>query len=304
MEIVKRETGEVVEMNWTQNQIQLIKDTVANGSTDDELKLLFYFAQRTGLDPLAKQVHMIKRWNAALGKMAGTIQTGIDGYRVIADRTGSYAGSDAPVFDFAKAGDKVPTCATVTVYRIIQGQRVAFSAPAYWDEYVQLKKDGTPTSFWLKMPKGQLAKCAEALALRKAFPNDLSGIYTHEEMSQADNDLGITPITPKPIAKRPNKPVSKPNNYNDAPPPEDPDAPPPEDPTEPSDSGGSDNPDGSIQHPFKILSRFENGKCGFCDEKHITKGAEIWGVNMGDDKGNKTTIWGSPECFKKSLDNK
>jgi hypothetical protein len=81
-----------------------------------------------------------------------------------------------------------PYKASVTVYKMVSGQRCAFSASALWDEYCQLAKDGKPTVMWQKMPYLMLAKCAEALALRKAFPAELSGVYTHEEMMQADTE--------------------------------------------------------------------------------------------------------------------
>jgi phage recombination protein Bet len=165
---------------WTPEQVELIKNVVAPGCTDDELKLYLYTAGRTGLDPLTKQIYCIKRG----GKM--TIQTGIDGYRAIAVRTGELAGIDDAAFD--NETGKYPGKASVTVYRMVQGQRVPFSASARWMEYCQ-QFNGVPGGQWAKMPYLMLAKCAEALALRKAFPNDLSGIYTSEEMGQADNQV-------------------------------------------------------------------------------------------------------------------
>lgn len=185
----------------TREQVELIKATVARGATDDELKLFLYTASRTQLDPLTRQIHFIKRrvWNsrAQTYDEVGTIQTGIDGYRVVASRNG-LAGIEDAVFDDETASH--PNKATVTVYRMVDGQRVPFTASARWNEYVQTKreKDGTqtPIAMWAKMPYLMLAKVAEALALRKAFPNDLSGIYTNEEMTQADSEPVIEAEAP------------------------------------------------------------------------------------------------------------
>lgn len=161
------------EQSFTPDQIDMIKNMFAKGTTDSELQLFLYTCKRTGLDPLTKQIYCVKR----AGQMA--IQTGIDGYRAIAERTGTLAGIDDAVFDTET--DKHPNKATVTVYRLINGQRVPFTASARWSEYNQ------PSGFaWTKMPYLMLGKCAESLALRKAFPNDLSGLYTTEEMSQAE----------------------------------------------------------------------------------------------------------------------
>lgn len=198
---VDKRTGELVaQPTWTPDQVQLIKDTVAVDTTDDEFKLFLYQCGATGLNPLLKQAYCIKRWNAGLGRMACAFQTGIDGFRVVADRTGNYAGQDEPKFVFGES-NTIPEYVTVTVYRMIGGQRVGFAATAYYSEYVQTKKDGHPNSMWTRMPKSQLAKCAESLALRKAFPQDLSGIYTADEMGQADNDA--PPQLPPPTTQRP-----------------------------------------------------------------------------------------------------
>lgn len=161
---------------YTQEQIELIKNTVAKGATVDEFKLFMVIAARSGLDPFTRQIHFVKRGNQ------GTIQTGIDGYRAIAERTKTLAGIDDVEYDVEDIDH--PNRASVTVYRLIDGQKVSFSATARWKEYVpQSGQD----FMWKKMPYLMLGKVAEALALRKAFPNDLSGLYTHEEMAQASS---------------------------------------------------------------------------------------------------------------------
>lgn len=192
----------------TREQIDLIKATVARGASDDELKLFLYTANRTQLDPLTKQIHFIKRrvYNSRSQQYeeVGTIQTGIDGYRVVASRNG-LAGIEDAIFD--SETEARPKKASVTVYRMVDGARVPFTASARWaeyvqekDEYVDSKKTGkkVPAAMWAKMPYLMLAKVAEALALRKAFPNDLSGVYTNEEMAQAETDTEVPTATALP----------------------------------------------------------------------------------------------------------
>jgi len=173
----------VPKMEFTRDQVELVKRTVAKGTTDDELALFLYTCKRTGLDPLAKQIHCVKR-NGKNGPQA-THQVSIDGYRMIADRTGKYAGNDDPIY---KEGKEHPDSASVTVYKIVQGQKVGFTATARWAEYFPGEAQGF---MWKKMPYLMLGKCAESLALRKAFPSELSGVYTDDEMTQDDT----TPIT-------------------------------------------------------------------------------------------------------------
>jgi phage recombination protein Bet len=164
------------DQEFTRDKVDLIKRTIAVGASDDELELFLYTARKTGLDPLARQIYAIKR----AGKM--TIQTGIDGYRLIADRTGQLAGISDYVFD--SEDGKFPNRASVTVKKMVDGHIAEFTATARWTEYSQLQ-----SPMWQKMPYLMLGKCSEALALRKAFPADLSGVYTAEEMSQADVPL-------------------------------------------------------------------------------------------------------------------
>jgi len=164
--------------NITPAQEDLSKSQIAVGATDDELKLFLHVADKSGLDPLSRQIYFIKR----SGKM--TIQTGIDGFRAVADRTGQYVGSSDPVFE---DNGKIPAKATVTVNKVVGGIVGNFTATARWEEYYPGKSQGF---MWDKMPHTMLGKCAEALALRKAFPAQLSGLYTGDEMDQA-GDQGI-----------------------------------------------------------------------------------------------------------------
>lgn len=134
-------------------------------------------------------------------KGRGAVQTGIDGYRLIADRTGKYAGSDDPIFDegltqyqFLQTGRKNPSTATVSVYKIVGGVLAKFTATAEWSAYYPGASQGY---MWSKMGLLMIGKVSEALALRKAFPAELSGIYTSEEMMQAgdgDNDKVVEGI--------------------------------------------------------------------------------------------------------------
>lgn len=165
---------------FTRTQVDLLKSMVAKGSTDDELRMFAMVAKRTGLDPFARQIHFSK-FKDGDGEARMTIITGIDGFRSTAAKTGDYAGSDDPVYEERKGGG-TPLKATVTVWKIVRGNRVPFTASARWAEYYPGEKKGFK---WRQMPYLMLGKCAEALALRKGFPLELSGLYTPEEMDQA-----------------------------------------------------------------------------------------------------------------------
>jgi phage recombination protein Bet len=198
---------------WTPQQVATLKQLGVDGASEGDLRVFFHQCRSTGLDPFAKQVYMIGRWSREGTKY--TIQTGIDGYRLIArravDRTGETLGYDpnmwcGPDGKWREVWLETvpPRAAKVTVYR--NGQ--PFPAIALWDEYVQTVKDkqtgqAVPNSMWGRMGAGQLAKCAEALALRKAFPQDLSGLYTTEEMGQADSERRTPVDTPRPVQAPP-----------------------------------------------------------------------------------------------------
>jgi phage recombination protein Bet len=155
---------------------------VANASRADQA-IFFHQCVRTGLDPFSRQIYMIERQ----GKQ--TIQTGIDGYRLIARRAADkraetigygpdeWCGTDG-VWRDVWLSPEPPAAARVTVLR--DGH--PFPAVALLSEYRAMKRDGSPMAQWASKPALMLAKCAEALALRRAFPQELSGIYTADEM--------------------------------------------------------------------------------------------------------------------------
>jgi len=196
MSIVKHD----LPLTFDDEQIALIKRSIAVGASNDELALFLHQAKRTGLDPMSRQIYAIKRG----GKM--TIQTAIDGFRLVAERTGKYAGQLGPFWcgEDGQWSDvwlkkTPPSAAKVGVLR------KDFTEPLYavanFDAYAQ-EFNGKLSGLWAKMGALMLAKCAESLALRRAFPQELSGIYTTEEMTQAD-DVPTIQVEAKSMAVEP-----------------------------------------------------------------------------------------------------
>lgn len=160
----------------TEEQKELVKRTVAPDATEQELQLYFYDCSRRGIHPLDRLLHFTKR------KGKYTPITSIDLFRMRADATGVHIGTDEPIYhgqpgtqDFA---------AMVRVHKLVAGQKATFTGTARWSEYYP--GDGDIGFMWRKMKHLMLGKCAEALALRKAFPAQLHGLYVQEEMDQAE----------------------------------------------------------------------------------------------------------------------
>lgn len=168
---IDKKTGQLI---LTEKHIELIKTQIASNATPQEFDLFMMMAYRTRLDPLMKQLYFIK-----YGSKVSYV-TSIDGYRIIAHRTGDFAGVDEPKYEYDKNG-KVTHC-TITVYKLVRGVKCSFTAKVKFDEYT------TNRDNWVKLAETMIAKVAEAHALRKAFPQDLSGIYTTDEMEQAKRD--------------------------------------------------------------------------------------------------------------------
>lgn len=190
------------QLHWSPEQRAALFQLGLSQAGDADLAVFLHVAQRTGLDPFSRQIYMIKRWDKDIGGYRWTIQTGIDGFRIIADRRNEYRGQTEPqwcgddgVWRDVWLSPKPPVAARIGVLR------ADFAMPIYgialYREYAQTKQNGNLTAMWSGKPAHMIAKCAEALALRKSFPNDLSGIYTEDEMARfdtADDDGSDGPV--------------------------------------------------------------------------------------------------------------
>lgn len=190
---------------FSPGQVATLRQLGVDNATREDLAVFFHVVRRTGLDPFARQIYMVGRWSKQGTKF--TIQTGIDGYRLIARRAVDRTRETLGYEDTLWCGEdgqwrevwlskEPPAAAKAVVLR--NGER--YPAVALFAEYAQTTKDGGLTQMWREKGALMVAKCAEALALRKAFPQDLSGLYTAEEMAQADNEQ-LLEAAPTPAAE-------------------------------------------------------------------------------------------------------
>lgn len=197
------------------DKVELLKRTICRGASNDELEMFLHVCNRMQLDPFAKQIYAIKRrvWNSKTREHdeVMTNQVAIDGMRLTAQRTGEYEGQLGPYWCgpdgewtdvWLKPGP--PSAAKVGVLR--KGFREPIWSVALWSNYAQMS-DGKPTKFWAQMGPLMIAKVAEALGLRRAFPAELSGVYAPEEMDQADRDSASAKVvTGEVVTERPTMP--------------------------------------------------------------------------------------------------
>lgn len=170
-------------VEWTEEQKKIIRDQFAPGATNAEFAALLETARVRGLDPFQKEIFFVKRYDSMRRCEVWSTQVSIDGLRVVAERSGQYDGQDEPEWTEDASG-RVIKC-------VVRVHRKDHTRPAvgvaFFSEYVQTTKEGAPTKFWKQMPHVMIAKCAEALAIRKGFPRQTAGLYTREEMGQADS---------------------------------------------------------------------------------------------------------------------
>ncbi len=173
-------------VEWTEERRRVLRDVLAKNLSDAQFELYIMVCRHTRLDPFKKQIYAIIRE----GEL--TFQTGIGGYRAIANRTGEYDGPSDPEWCGPDGkwrpewlAKEPPAAARVYAFR--KGFRKPILGFARYDAYVALTKQGLPAMRWAKDPTGQLAKCAEALAIRRGFDEEVGAVRTIEEMAHLDN---------------------------------------------------------------------------------------------------------------------
>lgn len=209
---------------WAPDMVDLVRRTICVGATGEELALYLATCRRLGLDPLTRQIHAVRRWDARAAREVMTIQVGIDGLRLVAHRTGEMDGYDPPQWCGSDGqwrdvwlSDEPPAAARVTVYR--RGHSHPYTAVATYAEYCQRAKDGRPMGLWARMPALMLSKVAEALALRRAFPAELAGVYEPSEIDGSADSEGSIAVggasAAAPAAIAPPPPVQPPDRMTD-----------------------------------------------------------------------------------------
>ena len=239
----------------------LVEQTFPAAKTIEAVLMALAYCKQRNLDIFKRPVHIVPMWDAKKRAYVETVWEGIASIRTTASRTGAYAGIDAVEYgptirtefrgekdvwedrqktgteEFKKAVE-YPEWASVVVYRMINGQRCPYHAKVYWREtYATMGKMEVPNDMWAKRPFGQLDKCVEAAALRKAFPEELGNTYTVDEMEGRTIEGSaidvveepkrqppkppakkVEQIEAKPVAKQPPKPAPKKKEPEDEPP--------------------------------------------------------------------------------------
>ena len=182
---------------FNDEQLGLIKNIICKGASDDEIAVFLQICKHTKLDPIAKQIYLIPRYDSKAGKNVYTPQVSIDGARLIADRTGCYAPGRKTEFEFKPDGSLLAATAYVKK-KTSDGTWHEIEATAYFDEYVQTYEDKRTgekkvMGLWGSKPMTMLAKVAESICLRRGFPSEMSGVYVEGELDK-DSVIDVTPV--------------------------------------------------------------------------------------------------------------
>lgn len=215
-EIANQQTGHLAMSESA--VIDVLRNSIYPGAQNASIHMVLEYCKAAGLDPMQKPVHIVPMWDRASGGMRDVIMPGVGLYRTQAARTGQFAGMTEPEFGPEMVSNlggqeiRFPEWAKVTVKRaLINGVVAEFTAVEYWVENYAVKggkeKSIAPNAMWMKRPRGQIAKCAAAQALRIAFP-ELGAQATAEEMEgkpfdsncpQSDDSSKPTGIDPQPV---------------------------------------------------------------------------------------------------------
>lgn len=208
---ITKTNGQLSQVHNVQ-QLDLIKTQICKGASNTELDMFMAVCSRTGLDPFQRQIFAVRRYDSREKREVMSIQVSIDGFRLIAERTGRYEGQTQPMWCGTDGqwtdvwlSSEPPAAAKVGVYKA--GFREPLIRVALWSEFHQTYYDKKTQAhklspMWQKMGALMLAKCSESQALRAAFPQEMSGLYTREEMSQSQTPVASTPargVSPNPI---------------------------------------------------------------------------------------------------------
>ena len=216
MNAITTTEGAVLASITEKELIEVLQSSLYPGAALPSIKMVLGYCKAAGLDPMRKPVHIVPMWDSKAKQMRDVTMPGIGLYRTDAARTGEHVGTDEPVFgpmveyDLNGAKVTVPEWCKVTVYRLKQGMKCAYTATEYWIEnYATAGKDtSAPNAMWKKRYRGQLSKCAEAQALRKGFP-EVGNQPTADEMEGKFIDMGMgdvvgsPPPAPTPVPEKP-----------------------------------------------------------------------------------------------------
>lgn len=191
--------------------MKVLQSSLYPGAAPASIKLVIGYCRAAGLDPMQKPVHIVPMWDGKAKQMRDVVMPGVNLYRTQAARSGQFAGMSEPEFGpdetVTLGGQSItfPVWCRVTVKRMLANGTVAeFTAREFWMENYAVKggqeKSIAPNAMWTKRPRGQIAKCAAAQALRIAFPEIASQPTADEMEGKALNQDDAGQPMPEPVS--------------------------------------------------------------------------------------------------------